>query len=200
MADPHSVAEHIDIWAPLVLQAQQHDSEQMNRLIDEFENVVQAACRRFTVPHCERADLLQDAYVGFLIAVYTFDPTRGVTFARYAKSKTQEAAWQYIRKRNRTLRREWAEGDKQGGDEDSATSLLERVPDENSAAEFSELEWRSLLASLSEREMLVVERIVIDGLSMADLARLEGVSPGTVKTWKQRAFLKIREEIKKTRD
>ncbi|MGZ4122973.1 MAG: RNA polymerase sigma factor [Tumebacillaceae bacterium] len=188
-----------DHWQSIALQAQQQNSTALLRLLEEFENVIHAACRRFTVPFCEQGDLLQEAYVGFLKAVQTFDPTRGSTFAHFAKTKTQEAAWQYIRVRNRNRQREMTESLTTGEDGDTGLSLWEQLPDTGSSEPFCELEWRSLLQGLSEREALAVERIVIDGLSMADLARLEGVSPGTVKTWKQRAFLKIREELKKTR-
>lgn len=188
-----------DNWQPVVLQAQTRDSAAWLRLLEEFENLIHAACRRFTVPHSEIGDLQQAAYEGFCRAVCSFDPTRGVTFARFAQAKTQEAVWQYMRVRNRHLRREQTEGQQAAGEAEPAGSRLAQVADDGSSEAFSELEWRSLLGSLSEREALAVERVVIDGMSMADLARAEGVSPGTVKTWKQRALVKIREELKKTR-
>jgi RNA polymerase sigma factor (sigma-70 family) len=192
--------QEIDKWQAVVQQAQQQDSAGLLCLLHEFENVIHAACRRFTVPFCERGDLLQEAYVGFIKAVQTFDPLRGATFAHYAKTKTQEAVWQYIRVRNRNMSRELTEVAVAGDDGEAGLSLWEQVADPSSGELFCELEWRGLLHGLSEREALAVERIVIDGMSMADLARLEGVSAGTVKTWKQRAFVKIREELKKTRE
>jgi RNA polymerase sigma factor (sigma-70 family) len=187
-----------DSWTPLVRQAQANDGPAMCQLLDEFENLIKSATRRFHVPFSEQADLLQEAYLGFVRAVHSFDPARSSGFPGYAKSKVREAVWQHVRVRSRLRGREL--GDRPGGSEEDGASLLEQVADEESLASFSELEWRELLSSLSEREMLAVEKIVIDGLTMADLARMEGVSRDTVKTWKLRAFAKIREEIKKTRN
>ncbi|TCP57765.1 RNA polymerase sigma factor (sigma-70 family) [Tumebacillus sp. BK434] len=187
-----------DRFADIVRQAQAQDSGQLLALLQEFENVIAGAAKRFYVPPAERGDLLQEAYIAFLLAVQQFDPARGVPFAAYAKRKTHERVWQYIRVRGRHRSRELADNPLSDS-EDAAGTLLSSLPDPAAESPFCELGWRSLLASLSEREALAVEKIVIDGLSMAELARLEGVSAGTVKTWKQRALVKIREEIKKTR-
>lgn len=189
-----------DPWAEVVQTAQNQDSAALLALLHEFENVIHAACRRFTVPPYERGDLLQEAYVGFLKAVQLFDPLRGATFAHFAKTKTQEAVWQYIRVRNRNRSRELMEIAATSDDGEAGVSLWDQVVATGTEEPFCELEWRGLLQGLSEREALAVEKIVIDGMSMADLARLEGVSAGTVKTWKQRAFVKIREEVKKLQE
>jgi RNA polymerase sigma factor (sigma-70 family) len=177
------------------VQAAREDSAALISLLQQFDNLIQAACRRFAVPAAERDDLLQEAYLGFLKAVYTFDPSKSSGFPGYAKAKTREAVWQYIRVRNRRHSRELADRPAGDGEEETNSTVLEQWPDGTSAEAFSELEWRSLLRSLSEREMLVVERIVIDGMTMAELARQERVSPDTVKTWKKRAFAKIRAEL-----
>lgn len=188
-----------DRWQATVLQAQQQDGQQLITLLDEFENVIQGAVTRFYVPPHERGDLLQEAYVAFLKAVYKFDPTRGVPFASYAKAKTHEATWQYMRVRGRNQMRELADNPL-ADDEGESLSLLSLLPDPQAEEPFCELEWRSLLASLSEREALAVEKIMIDGMSMAALARQTGVSADTVKTWKRRALVKIREELGKGKE
>ena len=182
-------------WTAAVLAARA-DGARMIELLKAFDNLIQSACRRFSVPLAERNDLLQEAYWAFVKAVKEFDPEKSSGFPGYAKAKTREAVWQAIRVRNRNRARELADRPAGSGEEESG-SLLEQWPDGHSSEAFSELEWRSLLASLSEREMLVVERIVIDGMTMAELARQEHVSPDTVKTWKKRAFAKIRAELGK---
>ncbi|HEU4964765.1 MAG TPA: sigma-70 family RNA polymerase sigma factor [Bacilli bacterium] len=196
-----------DKWADLALQAQaqmtlpsgEQDSTYLLTLLDEFENLIQGACRRYYNNPTERSDLLQESYIGFLKAVQTFNAGIGVTFAAYAKSKTEQAVWQAVRVHNRNRTREQA--DTAGSSDDGTrTSLLDSLPAPETDAAFSELEWRSLITSLSEREALVIEKVVVHGLSLAELARQEGVSPGTVKTWKQRAFLKIREELLRLRN
>ena len=182
-------------WTAAVFAARE-DGAKMIALLESFENLIQSACRRFSVPPAERSDLLQEAYWAFIKAVKEFDPAKSSGFPGYAKAKTREAVWQAIRVRSRNNARELADRPAGTSGEDES-SLLEQWPDGHSGEAFSELEWRSLLASLSEREMLVVERIVIDGLTMAELARQEHVSPDTVKTWKKRAFAKIRVELGK---
>lgn len=186
-----------DPWAGVVQIAQTRDSIALIRLLEEFENVIEASCRRFVLPVSERGDLLQEAYIGFLQAVFHFDAARGVPFAAYAKTKTHEATWQYMRVRNRNQSREWREAPL--CEEGEASLTLETIADPHTEEPFCEMEWRSLLTSLSEREALAVEKLVIDGLTMSELAQIEGVSAETVKTWKKRAFQKIRDEIKKTR-
>lgn len=186
-----------DRWAPIVKKAQEQDSSALLALLHEFDNLIQGAARRYQVPHNERGDLLQESYLGFLKAVYAFDPSLGKPFAALAKTQTTAAVWQYMRVKRRKASRECGEG------LDTPTSLdregrethLDRAADPVAEAEFCELEWRELLLSLSEREALAVERLVIDGYSMADLARQEGVHPDTVKTWKRRAFAKIKEQL-----
>jgi RNA polymerase sigma factor (sigma-70 family) len=187
-------------WLLTVRQAQARDSAAMIALLQEFDNLLQAAVRRYAPrsPH-ERGDLMQEAHIGFLKAVLAYRPEHGVTFAAYAKIKTQEAVWQAVRRTNRIREREVEDRPLTEDEGGSASTLLDACADPRTEAAFCELEWRSLLASLSEREALAVEKLVIDGFTLAELARLEGVSPGTVKTWKQRAFIKIREELKKTR-
>jgi RNA polymerase sigma factor (sigma-70 family) len=179
----------------LVPSAQAGDSAALVQLLEEFDNVIQAACRQYYVPAPERGDLLQEAYLGFLHAVNTYDPQRGGPFPGYAKAKTRERVWSYIRARNRTKSRELLDGP--GGGEEEGGTLLDQLSDPHAEEPFCEEEWRSLLASLSEREVLAVEKIAIDGMSMAELARREGVSADTVKTWKQRAFAKIRAALHK---
>lgn len=187
------MAQEQQDWTATVVAARS-DGAQMIELLKSFDNLIQSACRRFSVSPAERKDLEQEAYIGFLKAVRDFDPAKSSGFPGYAKAKTREAVWQWIRVRKRNHSRELADRPVgTSGEEES--SLLEQWPDGHSGEAFSELEWRSLLASLSEREMLVVERIVIDGLTMAELARQEHVSPDTVKTWKKRAFAKIRTEL-----
>ncbi|PWK16238.1 RNA polymerase sigma factor [Tumebacillus permanentifrigoris] len=185
-----------DHWTPVVQKAQAQDSAALLELLHEFDNLIQAAARHFQVPHNERSDLLQESYLGFLKAVYTFDPARGHPFAAHAKTQTRAAVWQFLRVKNRTTSREivYSAGDSESSEGESP---LELTVDPQAEDNFSELEWRELLASLSERQALAVQRLVIDGYSMTELARLEGVHPDTVNTWKQRAFAKIKAELKK---
>lgn len=195
-----------DPWAELVLLAQhqqtlppeQQDGSYAVALMEEFDNLIQAACRKFRTSPSDRSDLLQEALFGLVKAIYTFNPTLGFHFAGYAKAKINQAAWQFIRSGNRTRHREQPDTAAQGEDGTRAT-LLESLTDPQAEQAFSEAEWRSLLASLSDREALVIEQVVIDGLSMAELARRENVSADTVKTWKQRAFVKIRKELERLR-
>jgi RNA polymerase sigma factor (sigma-70 family) len=185
-----------DRWTPVVQKAQAQDSAALLELLEEFENIIKAAVGKFQVPIHERGDLLQEAYLGFLRAVSTFDPARGKPFAAHAKTQTRAAVWQYIRVKNRTTSREIVESCAGGGEDGGGggSHLLVQA-DPNAEHDFSELEWRELLASLSERQALAVQRIVIDGYSLADIARMEGVHPDTVKTWKMRAFAKIKLQL-----
>ncbi|KEO83307.1 sigma-70 family RNA polymerase sigma factor [Tumebacillus flagellatus] len=171
----------IDRWTPIVLQAQAQDPIATQQLIEEFTNLIHSAVASFRPQRDLRADLVQESYLGFLRAIHSYDPTLGFSFAAHAKSQTRAAVWHFLRVKKRTRLREEICFD------DIAPPAL--------SADFSRLEWREMLATLSDREALAVERLFKDGCSMSELARLEGVHPDTARTWKKRALQKLKAQL-----
>ncbi|MBL0385467.1 sigma-70 family RNA polymerase sigma factor [Tumebacillus sp. ITR2] len=186
-----------DRWTPLVRQAQQQDSAAMIELLNEFENLILSAVKRYNVPHQERSELLQESYMGFLKAIHTFDPELDHPFASVAKTQTKAAVWHYVRMRGRRQARELSASRETADGQDS---LLDLLPNSSPQlhADFSEIEWHELLSSLSDREVLYVESLVFDGHTVADIARLQGVHRNTVHMWKRQAFHKIKAQLRRS--
>ena len=86
----------------LCLLAQQGDSSAQDILIKNFISSMKldaaALKKKYSGLQVEMEDLLQEALIGFLRAVQTYRPSKGIQFQTYASAVTQHAMLDYIRK------------------------------------------------------------------------------------------------------
>lgn len=86
----------------LCLLAQQGDSSAQDTLIKNLISSMKldaAALKKiYSGLQVETEDLLQEALIGFLRAVQTYRPSKGIQFQTYASAVTQHAMLDYIRK------------------------------------------------------------------------------------------------------
>ena len=86
----------------LCLLAQQGDSSAQDTLIKNFISSMEldaaALKKKYSGLQVEMEDLLQEALIGFLRAVQTYRPSKGIQFQTYASAVTQHAMLDYIRK------------------------------------------------------------------------------------------------------
>ena len=86
----------------LCLLAQQGDSSAQDTLIKNFISSMKldaaALKKKYSGLQVEMEDLLQEALIGFLRAVQTYRPSKGIQFQTYASAVTQHAMLDYIRK------------------------------------------------------------------------------------------------------
>ena len=86
----------------LCLLAQQGDSSAQDKLIKNFLSSMKldasALKKKYSGLQVEAEDLLQESLIGFLRAVQTYRPSKGIQFQTYASAVTQHAMLDYIRK------------------------------------------------------------------------------------------------------
>ena len=86
----------------LCLLAQQGDSSAQDTLIKNFISSMKldaaALKKKYSGLKVEAEDLLQEALIGFLRAVQTYRPSKGIQFQTYTSAVTRHAMLDYIRK------------------------------------------------------------------------------------------------------
>lgn len=180
----------------LVSAAQAGCPEAVDALFRMYDGTLRRIAWRYRGVSFE--DALQEARLGLLICIRAYDATRGVDFGAYV--------WRKVRGDVRSrMRRLWTVAARNvyadapvDGDESGTGSRWDTVAaGAGSGVAFDaadvELELTSLLddAKLSPRERFAIEAGLM-GYSLAELAQSEGVSVETVKTWRKRAFAKLR--------
>jgi len=68
----------------LILAARRGDATAQTRVCSQYEPMMRLIARRLYLPGGEPDDLAQEARVGLVEAVQTWDPTRGVPFSNFA--------------------------------------------------------------------------------------------------------------------
>lgn len=191
----------------LVFLAQHHNQEAAACLLSQYHGLLAAVARKnqHTLTY---EDVYQEACLAFMEAIYSYQSQLGIPFAAYAAAK--------VRGDVRTvLRRVWREEARTV----KPSSRYHTTPDAQEAWEaetrFSErctqttgrfsgeLDFAASVVNqllcadwlqqshLSSRERTYIEAMM-RGATLQEIAHTMCVSPETVKTWRKRALLKLR--------
>ena len=68
----------------LWLASQNGDSEALRHLITRYDRLATSLCGSYCAAGMEREDLLQEAYLGLLKAIRSFQPEKGIPFSAFA--------------------------------------------------------------------------------------------------------------------
>lgn len=71
--------------AALCILSQGGDDRATDRLARRYERIATGAATAYFIPGCERDDVRQEARLGLLTAIATFQPARGVPFEPFAR-------------------------------------------------------------------------------------------------------------------
>ncbi|WDL95228.1 RNA polymerase sigma factor [Alicyclobacillus sp. ALC3] len=166
----------------LVAWAQDGDNAAQVAVMDAFTPLIRATASRYR--HVAYEDALQEGYLSLLECTGSYNPARGVPFAAYAKSHVQGDV-------RTAMRRLWTV-------EARSVALQDYHLDDGSdwlgrSSGMAGVELRMMMeaAHLSPREAQSI-RGQLMGLSCSEIAKEQGVSVETVKTWRKRAFRKLR--------
>jgi RNA polymerase sigma factor (sigma-70 family) len=179
----------------LVARAQQRDVDAVAELLNAFQPLLRRVANRYR--HLSYEDALQQAQLAFLEGIAAYERDRAIPFPGYIQKKVQGDV-------RSAMRREMRQRDRQVLPRPKAD---EAEPDTDvwdvqlcPPCEYSDVEVKLWLDSvaLSPRERLGVESLLA-GWSRSDVATALGVSIESVKTWRKRAFRKLKNSIRELR-
>ncbi len=170
--------------------AQAGDHAALNFLCTSYSPLVHAIATRYRGSRADYEDLVQCGFEHLLTAIRVFDPSVGVYFGHFVKVRVRFGVASWLRKENAHKSRVQYEDPAPGV---AGLSIWGAIADPRSCEFYEISEWQDSFASLSPREMLAIEKIVIAGLTTRELAEQEGVSRETAKTWHRRAIMKVRQ-------
>lgn len=174
----------------LCFKARSGDREAMKQLLVQYRPLMVHLAQRWPVYGFE--DALQEAHVAALEAVHQFDPNVGCYFGSFLKQRIRAHLRTWGRRQVR-----WSERNMVASAESSREDSfpIEEWADVQPHVGRLNIEWKECLNVLSPRERLVIEKHVIEGYSVQEIADQESVSRYTVHTWKKRAMKKLRDRV-----
>lgn len=175
----------------LCRQVQEGNRQAMECLLTQYRPLMVSLARKWSA--CPFEDALQEAHVAVIEAAQYFDPTVGCYFGVFLRQRVRAHLRTWGRRQMRWSERHMVASYSREGEDDMAP--IEEWGDESATDELKELQWKEWLEGLSPREQLVLERQMIAGYTLAEIAAQELVSHHTVNTWKKRAMQKLRKKV-----
>lgn len=93
---PQSAGFDEQLW----LSAQDGDDAALGSLVARYDRLAIRLCGSYHVAGMERDDLLQEAYLGLLKAIRSFDPQKGIPFASFALLCMKRQVISAVRRQN----------------------------------------------------------------------------------------------------
>jgi RNA polymerase sigma factor for flagellar operon FliA len=148
------------------------------------------------VPDFPVDDLISEGWIGAMHAVDRYDPERGATLSTFAGTRIRGQMMDHIRQYSWLSRKDYAEV-KDGtaefslrsideplvrGGSDDEVSLVDLLPDDEDAITrmVDEIAIRTVIAQLSEKHRSVLVAYFFDGLTLQQIADLEGVTESRI--------------------
>ena len=184
--------------ASLLALARQQDQKAWTELVDLYGPLVAHWCRKCGLDRHASADCMQDVFASVARNLERFHPTRETGSFR---------AWLWTVTSNKIRDRARADArriDPRGGSTALASlqgvadpiSIPEEEPSED--VQINELVTRGLnqiRENFAEKSWAIFNRVVMDGISTAEVAKEFGVSPATVRQTRSRILRKLRSHL-----
>ena len=145
------------------------------------------AIRRFGLPEQMREELVSVGHVALLEAAARFDPSGGASFAWFAGIRINGAFVDQLRR------------DK--APNEAASEALENVafpalsPEERAALAEETKRLRDAVYTLSGLEKALLKALYMEGISLTEFAKREGISKSWASRIHQRALKRTRDEV-----
>lgn len=163
----------------LIIQAKANNNEAMSILIAKYRGLIyKAAHQSHLVGIYEEAS--SEAYLSFYQAVQTFDKSLGVPFAGYAKIRVYAGVHNLFRRYLRIWQNELLSCNKISNNTDQ--EFLQNFSDEINISDniMYKLDLIKIVQKLPQRQRLIFKKIVIEGNSMTQTARILQISTQAV--------------------
>ena len=171
----------------IALAAAKGDKQAGEQIISIFQPLIEAAAaQRPLRPLGE--DVRGEAQLSLWLAVLSFEPSRGIPFAGYAKAKV----YNDLRTLFKQERRRWQNEvlPEQMSDEDGHSFFDTLVARHDGTRAF--IAEHELLDDLNERQRQAIRLIYLDGLPQKEVARRMGIKQAALSRLVQRALQKLR--------
>lgn len=168
--------------------------------INLYGPVVYGFARKRGLQDADAADLMQDVMrsVSTSIGRLDYDRNQG-TFRGWLFTITRNKVFNFLS--SRRIR-------PQGSGDTTTNRMLDTQPDTNDGSETWEIEYQRRLASLAMERVKVEFQdstwrafwlTAVDGVSVAEVARQVGLSPGAIYVAKSRVLARLKEEVEAMR-
>ena len=198
------------LWEEFKLKA---SSDARERLILHYAPLVKYVAGRVSVglpPNIEQADLVSYGIFGLIDAIEKFDPERGIKFETYAISRIKGAIidelhhiFNQISFVSVVALDELLTVGSERGDRLSLVDTLEDKGAEDPVAAFETEEMKSILTGainrLAEREKIVITLYYYEGLTLAEIGQVLGVTESRVCQMHTKAVLQLRGKMQDVR-
>lgn len=182
-----------DEFGKLVIRAKEGDSHAVADILDRLRPLLISSIRRYFNDYRQYDDLIQDGNLMVIESINDFDPSKGVHFLGYIKSKLR---FMYLNKhkiRNHSsLNKTIGEGsveivDLLVSEDEDIVQVLVGYEDLNLLARAMDI--------LTKRQRQVIELYYIEGVRMVDIAELLNLSYRTIINTKVVSLEKLKKEI-----
>ncbi len=153
------------------------------------------------IPPLYYEDAYQDGCLAVLSAIRCFDPSQGIYFSKYVQMKVNYCFLEKGRFYKGAAPEPPLSLDAPVADAQDAGTLADCIADTTPPAADTLIRQETLrclyplVKALPEKYRLVIEAHYFKGLSLAEIARQQGLSPNTVSTWHRRGLKFLRKNL-----
>lgn len=83
-----------------VKRARGGDKEAVERILNDYKNLVRSFARRYILPDGETEDLVQEGMIGLYNAIGNYDESKGLSFKNFACLCVKRRIWDVMKKYN----------------------------------------------------------------------------------------------------
>lgn len=180
------------------------NQESWNEFFNLYGKLIFSVARKAGLNPAEAEDAVQETIISVAkeMPEFRYDPARG-SFKGWLKLITQRRIADHFRKKPREMPIPSSPGDaKQDDDnwtdlEEVATDPLEKIWDAEWCRHVTEIAMRALQRKVNQRQYQVFDLHVAQGLPVAEVARLLGVSSAQVYLTKHRLSRLFKQELRR---
>lgn len=179
---------------PLVQRAKAGDENAVEEILERLKPLILASSSKCYRMDMDASDFYQEAVIEIINGIRDFDEERGVPFLAYIKKRIFYRLKNLTRKKGANI----LSLDQPIGEDGGMFTLADVIadtcpsPEDIAQAEDQSQRLRMAMAALTPKQRRVLNEHYINGISMADIAKSEGLHYQAVVKLKDRAIKNMR--------